>query len=112
MNPGGLREPADRNSRVSPGLSFPRGSVVNNPPANTGDAEDSCLIPGSGDPPEKEMATYSRILAWEIPWTEQAGGLQSMTGKESDMTEHACMQALVWKRQLTPTCYFCPPNPT
>ena len=53
MNPGGLREPADRNSRVSPGLSFPRGSVVNNPPANTGDAEDSCLIPGSGRSPRE-----------------------------------------------------------
>ena len=27
---------------------------------------------------EKEMATHSRILAWEIPWTEEPGGLQSM----------------------------------
>ena len=30
------------------------------------------------DPLEKEMATHSSILAWEIPWTEEAGGLQSM----------------------------------
>ena len=29
---------------------------------------------------EKEMATHSSILAWEIPWTEEPGGLQS-TGK-------------------------------
>ena len=29
-------------------------------------------------PPEKEMATHSSILAWEIPWTEEPGGLQSM----------------------------------
>ena len=29
------------------------------------------------DPLEKEMATHSRILAWEIPWTEESGGLQS-----------------------------------
>ena len=29
-------------------------------------------------PLEKEMATYSNILAWEIPWTEEPGGLQSM----------------------------------
>ena len=28
------------------------------------------------DPLEKEMATYSNILAWEIPWTEDPGGLQ------------------------------------
>ena len=30
------------------------------------------------DPLEKEMATHSRILAWEIPWTEEPGSLQSM----------------------------------
>ena len=29
-------------------------------------------------PLEKEMTTYSSILAWEIPWTEEPGGLQSM----------------------------------
>ena len=30
------------------------------------------------DPLEKEMTTHSSILAWEIPWTEEPGGLQSM----------------------------------
>ena len=30
------------------------------------------------NPLEKEMATYSSILAWEIPWTEEPGRLQSM----------------------------------
>ena len=29
------------------------------------------------DPLEKEMATHSSILVWEIPWTEEPGGLQS-----------------------------------
>ena len=38
------------------------------------------------DPLEKEMATYSSILAWEIPWTEEPGGLQSMGSRKSDMT--------------------------
>ena len=33
---------------------------------------------GREDPPEKEMATHSNILAWRIPWTEEPGGLQSM----------------------------------
>ena len=33
---------------------------------------------GWEDPLEEEMATHSSILAWEIPWTEQPGGLQSM----------------------------------
>ena len=32
---------------------------------------------GREDPLEKEMATYSSILAWEISWTEEPGGLQS-----------------------------------
>ena len=30
------------------------------------------------DPLEKEMATHSSILTWEIPWTEEPGGLQSV----------------------------------
>ena len=33
---------------------------------------------GWEDPLEKEMASHSSILAWEIPWTEESGGLQSM----------------------------------
>ena len=33
---------------------------------------------GWEDPLEKEMATHSSILAWEIPWSEDPGGLQSM----------------------------------
>ena len=33
---------------------------------------------GLEDPLEKEMATHSSILVWEIPWTEKPGGLQSM----------------------------------
>ena len=38
------------------------------------------------------MATHSGILAWEIPWTEDPGGLQPMGHKDSDMskvTQHA-----------------------
>ena len=33
---------------------------------------------GQEDPPQKEMANHSSILPWEIPWTEEPGGLQSM----------------------------------
>ena len=33
---------------------------------------------GWEDPLEKEMATHTSILTWEIPWTEGLGGLQSM----------------------------------
>ena len=57
---------------------FPGDSVVRNSPATAGDARDLGWIPGLEDPLEKEMATYSSILAWKIPWTEEPGGLQSM----------------------------------
>ena len=36
------------------------------------------LFLGREDPLEEEMATHSSIFAWEIPWTEEPGGLQSM----------------------------------
>ena len=40
---------------------------------------------GPEDPLEKGMATHSRILTWEIPWTEEPGGLYSPWGcRESD----------------------------
>ena len=54
---------------------FPGGSMVKNPPDN---AKTWLRSPGQEDPLEKEMATHSSILAWEIPWTEEPGGLQSM----------------------------------
>ena len=41
---------------------------------------------GQEDPLKQEMATHSRILAWEISWTEKPGGLQSMGLRELDMT--------------------------
>ena len=37
---------------------------------------------GQQDPLEEEMATHSDILAWEIPWTEEPGGLQSVKSKK------------------------------
>ena len=41
---------------------------------------------GQEDPWEKEMATHSSVLAWKIPRTEEAGGVQSMGHNESDTT--------------------------
>ena len=40
---------------------------------------------GGEDPLEKEMATHTSILAWEIPWTEEPGGLQSMWLKKNQV---------------------------
>ena len=36
---------------------------------------------------EKEMATYSSVLGWKIPWTEEPGQLQSILHKELDMIQ-------------------------
>ena len=49
--------------------------MVKNPPAKQ---EMRVRSLGQEDPLEKEMATYSSILAWEIPRTEEPDGLQSM----------------------------------
>ena len=56
---------------------------------------------GWEDPLEEEMATHSSIPAWEIPWTEEPGRLQSMGHKESDTTER-----LTLSEQLT-LSHFC-----
>ena len=60
---------------------------------------------GQEDPLEKGMATHPSILAWEVPWTEKSGGLQSM-GSELDMTERLNMHAHTqecgwWKTALS-----------
>ena len=49
--------------------------MVKNPPAMQ---ETWVPILGWEDPLEKSVATHSSTLAWEIPWTEEPGGLQSM----------------------------------
>ena len=56
-------------------MGFPGDPVVKNPPANAGDTGS---IPGSGRSLEEEMATHSSIVAWDFPWTEEPGGLQSL----------------------------------
>ena len=48
--------------------------MVKNPPASAGDAGDTVSVPGLEDSLEKEMATHSSILAWEIPRTEETEG--------------------------------------
>ena len=56
-------------------MGFPGGSDGKESTCSTGDPGS---MPGSEDPLEKGMATYSSILAWRIPWTEKPGRLQSM----------------------------------
>ena len=64
--------------------TIPGGSMVKNPPAKQ---ETWVRSLDQEDPLEKEITTHSSSLAWEIPWTEELGGLQSMGWQESDTTE-------------------------
>ena len=66
-------------------MDFPGGSDGKEYTCNAGDVGS---IPGSGRSSlDKQMATHSSILAWEIPWPEEPAGPQSQGHKESDMTE-------------------------
>ena len=51
---------------------------------NAGDTEVAVQSLGWEDPLEKEMATHSSILAWEIPWTERSMGPQKFRMQLSD----------------------------
>jgi len=62
-------------------MGFPGGLVVKNLPAKQ---EMQVRSLAWEDPLEKGMATHSGILAWEIPWTEEPDGLQSMGSQDSD----------------------------
>ena len=42
------------------------------------------------DPLEEEMATYSSILAWDSPWTEESGGVHGVTKSQTQLRTHAC----------------------
>ena len=50
---------------------------------------------GWEDPLEKGMATHSSVLAWEIPWTEEPGRLQSTGSQESDTTERLTFNIVI-----------------
>ena len=67
---------------------MPGGSVVKNPLANSGPWV--CSL-GQEDPLEKEMANHFSIISWEIPWTEEPGGLQ-FVGSRGVRHDWACIQ--------------------
>ena len=65
------------------------------------------MIPGREDSLEKELATHSSTLAWEIPWTEEPGRLHSMgsqTIRHNIASEYTCTHnskyALIWSNTL------------
>ena len=67
-------------------MGFSDGSVVKNLHAML---EMRFQSLGREDPLEKEIATHSSILAWEIPWTKESGGLQTRDCKELNTSEQA-----------------------
>ena len=67
--------PVPQSRTATAGEGFPGSSVGKNPPANAGDLGS---IPGSGRSPGEGNGNHSSILAWEIPRTEEPGGLQSL----------------------------------
>ena len=62
---------------------------------------------GQEDPLEKEMATYFNTLAWEIPWTEVPGGLQSIGSQTvrhnlaTKNNSNKFFMTILWDRILT-----------
>ena len=78
----GQKETLWKNSKFSPWLSWQRTRM---PMQETQEITWVWFL-GWQDPTEKEMATHSSILPWEIPWTEEPGELQSMGS-----TDHMCM---------------------
>ena len=62
------------------------------------------------DPLERGMATHSSILAWEIPWTEGPGGLQSIGSQRvrHDLSNLACTHIYknAWKSHWSTDIYF------
>ena len=61
---------------------------------------------GQEDPLEKETATHSSILAWETPWTEEPGGLQSM-GSQKSWTRLSDQTARQQIGDLLSVFFFC-----
>ena len=59
-------------------MGFPGGASDKNLPADAGDIREAGSIPGWGRSLEEGLATYSSILTWRIPWTEEPAGLPSM----------------------------------
>ena len=80
---------------------FPDGSAVKNPP----DKQETWVpSPGQEDPLEKEIATHCSILAWEIPWTEEPGELQSTGSQRVGQDSMTKLQSRGRQEEWKPVC--------
>ena len=74
--------------------------MVKNLPVSAGDVGS---IPELGRTLEKEMVSHSSLLTWEIPWTEEPGGLQPM---ESQRVRHYLTHTLTHTHNLYSSSYL------
>ena len=109
---GVKRVPPHTDQSVPMPQKLPDASAVKNPPAMQ-----KMWIPSLGqeDSLQREMATHSSILAWEIPWTEEPSGLQS-TGSRKSWTRLRTKHSIAHQKQkptrspqqkLTQFSFFC-----
>ena len=77
-------------------MDFPGGALVKNPPASAGDPRDAGSVPGSGRSPGGGNANPLSILAWDIPWTEERGGLHTIRGIAQSQTRLSARTHMYW----------------
>ena len=76
-------------------INSPVTQVVENLPAMQETQEMWVRYLGQEDPLEKEMATHSSVLAWEIPWTKEPGRLQSIGSQRAGPNWASCTQDVI-----------------
>ena len=82
---------------------------VKNPPAMQETQKTRVQSLGREDPLEKKMTTHSTILAWEIPWTEEPGRLQSEESqrvRQNSMTKHSTADPDTGKFSKIHKCFW------
>ena len=84
----------------APCVGFPSGSVVKNLPAMQEMQEMWAWCLGWEDPLEEGMATHSSVLAWRIPWTEEAGELQVTESRYWNDWAHTYVSGLRYMRAI------------
>ena len=70
----------------STAVRVPGGPGVKNMPANAGDSGDVSSVPGSGRSPEGGNGNPLQYSCWEVSWTEEPGGLQSLGSQRACTT--------------------------
>ena len=91
-------------------MGFPNGLAAKQSACNAGGTGASNSILVREDPLEEEMATHSSILAREIPWTEEPGGLQSVGSKKTKVRHDLATKQQQLMYLIIGSCTFCLPS--